>query len=138
MPGARLGVEGREWIALGLAREEPVEEVARRMGCPTSTVAGEVNRRGGRPIYAGAAAWHVACNRAKRPKERRPIANAMLATAVAVGFGKRWSPAEVSARLVLDYPDDPEMCVSGETIYAIVERRSRILFLDDRPEGAPA
>jgi len=29
----------------------------------------------------------------------------------------RWSPQQISARLVRDYPDDPEMRVSHETIY---------------------
>jgi IS30 family transposase len=28
----------------------------------------------------------------------------------------RWSPQQIAARLVIDYPDDPEMRVSHETI----------------------
>ena len=29
----------------------------------------------------------------------------------------QWSPQQISARLPVDYPDDPEMRVSHETIY---------------------
>ena len=38
---------------------------------------------------------------------------------------KRWSPQQISARLVIEFPDDPEMRVSHETIY-------RSLFVQSR------
>ena len=115
MPGLRLGVEERESIALGLARAEPFAEIARRMGRPTSTVAREVGRCGGRGDYRGRVAQRLACERARRPKTRRLVANEALAAVVAEGLGKRWSPAEVSARLVLNHPGDEAMRVSHET-----------------------
>jgi len=42
--GVRLGVEEREAIVLGLARGEPLAQIARRLGRPTSTVSREVAR----------------------------------------------------------------------------------------------
>ena len=43
MPGVRLGVEERETIALGLARQECFSDIARRMKRPTSIMSlGEV------------------------------------------------------------------------------------------------
>ena len=33
------------------------------------------------------------------------------------GLKKRWSPAEIHARLIIDFPNDLEMRVSHETIY---------------------
>jgi IS30 family transposase len=38
---------------------------------------------------------------------------------------QRWSPQQIAARLVIDYPDDPEMRVSHETIYQSLFVQSR-------------
>ena len=118
MPGVRLGVEERETIALGLAREESFAELARRMGRPTSTISREVGRCGGRSGYSGRAAQRRACTAAMRPKPLKLVASQALAAAVSDGLAKRWSPGEISARLVIDYPDDEAMRVSHETIYS--------------------
>ena len=117
MPGVRLGVEEREAIGLGLARDEGFADMARRMARPTSTVAREVNRNGGRIAYRASTAQKATAARGRRPRVRKLVANHALASVVAEGLAKRWSPAEVAARLVLDHPDDPEMRVSHETIY---------------------
>lgn len=118
MPGTRMGVEEREAIALGLARGEPFAEVARRLGRPTSTVSREVGRCGGRASYSGRAAQRLACARSRRPKVRKLVRVPALAEAVASGLDKRWSPAEIAARLAVDHPDDEAMRVSHETIYS--------------------
>ena len=59
------------------------------------------------------------CRRAHRPKIAKLIAVARLRRAVERGLRLRWrwSPQQITARLVLDYPDDLEMRVSHETIY---------------------
>jgi IS30 family transposase len=41
------------------------------------------------------------------------------------GLSLRWSPQQIAARLVVDYPEDPELRVSHETIY-------RSLFVQGR------
>jgi len=84
--GVRLGVEEREAIALGLARGEPLAEIARRLGRPTSTVSREVARCGGTGRYSGRGAHRLACERARRPKTRKPVADPLLAGVVTDGL----------------------------------------------------
>lgn len=43
--------------------------------------------------------------------------NARLCRAVERGLEDKWSPQQISARLLYEYPEDPEMRVSHETIY---------------------
>ena len=117
MPGVRLGFEEREKIALGIARGELLCDIASRLGRPTSTVSREVLRCGGRDNYTASRASRETRTRAKRPKCRKLVENLELANYVSEGLTKRWSPAEVSARLVRDHPSDQEMRVSPETIY---------------------
>ncbi len=87
-----MGVEERETIPLGLAREDPFAQIVRRMGRPTSTVAREVNRTGGRDLYSGRAAQRQADEVAKRPKVLKLVARPALAAVVAAGLEQRWSP----------------------------------------------
>jgi len=81
-----LGVEEREAIALGLARGEPLAEIARRLGRRTSTVSREVARCGGTGRYRGRGAHRLVCERARRPKTRKPVADPVLAGVVTDGL----------------------------------------------------
>jgi IS30 family transposase len=46
--------------------------------------------------------------------------------AIVVGLlEQRWSPQQIAARLVADYPDRPELRVSHETIYQALYLQSR-------------
>ncbi len=45
------------------------------------------------------------------------MASSRLHDAVNEGLEQKWSPEQISARLDEEYPDDPEMKVSHETIY---------------------
>jgi IS30 family transposase len=125
MPGVRLGVEERETIGLGVARGEAFAVIGRRMGRPTSTVAREVGRNGGVDGYRASVAQRATNGRAARPKVRKLVADVVLAAEVAAGLVKRWSPAEIAARLVIDHPDDEAMRVSHETIYASLYLQGR-------------
>jgi IS30 family transposase len=67
------------------------------------------------------ASTKAAVERARRQVQRPKIAklarSAQLRAEVERRLELRWSPQQIAARLVIDYPDDPEMRVSHETIY---------------------
>ena len=72
---------------------------------------------GARVQYRAWRADAMAHRRARRPKGSKLAACPRLRVEVERGLKRRWSPQQIAARLVRDFPDDPEMRVSHETIY---------------------
>jgi IS30 family transposase len=62
---------------------------------------------------------------ARRPKRARLGGGQPLRAVVVELLGKRWSPQQIAARLVHDFPDRPEMRVSHETIYQAIYVQGR-------------
>ncbi len=111
-----LTIAERERIMLGIARGDSLSAIARRLGRSPSTVTREVNANGGRQGYS---AWHGherARHQAQRPKPCK-LEKGRLQRELASRLEELWSPQQISRRLALDFPDDPEMRVSHETIY---------------------
>jgi IS30 family transposase len=52
-----------------------------------------------------------------RPQSTKLAGCPRLLAAVEAGLGRRWSPQQISARLRREYPCDPQMRISHETIY---------------------
>jgi transposase, IS30 family len=115
--GRFLTLTEREEIACGLERGESKRSIGRRLGRPASTISREIvlNGRPDRP-YRAVPAQAAAEARRRRPKPRK-LASERLRAQVQEGLEKRWSPAEISARLIVDFPDDEAMRISHETIY---------------------
>ncbi|OBF24082.1 IS30 family transposase [Mycobacterium sp. ACS4331] len=67
--------------------------------------------------YRAWAGQQVAEANRKRPKARKLDANVVLLAEVVARLRKHDSPEQIAGRLRLDFPDDPEMWVSHETIY---------------------
>jgi transposase, IS30 family len=115
---ARLGLLAREEIALGLSRGWSIRRIAAGLGRAPSTIAREVNRNGGRERYRGVSAHRATCERGRRPKptvfQQQPVLAAVVERWLQL---EQWSPAQISARLRDEFPDDPTMRVSPETIY---------------------
>jgi transposase, IS30 family len=96
-----------------------IRAVARRMGRAPSTVSRELRRNadprtgGYQPEQAHRLAW----KHQQRRKQSRLAQRPQLRAAVQQMLDRRYSPEQVSGRLKVLYPDDPEMQVSHETIY---------------------
>jgi transposase, IS30 family len=113
---ARLSMREREEIRAGLEREESFTAIARQIGRAVSTVSREVAANGGREDYQAWRAHRRAADEARRPKTPK-LAHPQLATQVTTWLEEWWSPEEIANRLPIEFPDDPMMRVSHETIY---------------------
>ncbi|MDQ1552486.1 MAG: hypothetical protein QOD50_1908 [Actinomycetota bacterium] len=113
----RLSLAEREEVSRGLAGGESLRSIARRLGRSPSTISREVVTNGGRRCYRACRADKAALRRARRPKPSKLASCARLRSAVEAKLELRWSPAQISGWLVEEFPDDPEMRVSHETIY---------------------
>lgn len=114
-PGC-LSIRDREQIMLGIGRNESLSSIARCLGRHPSTITREVNANGSRKRYSAWQAHQRARLQARRPKLCK-LRHGKLLSEVSRNLKKLWSPQQISERLVLEYPDDPEMWVSHETIY---------------------
>ncbi len=113
----RLSLGEREEISRGLAADESLRCIARRLGRAASTVSREVAGNGGRVRYRAAVAHQTSRHRAQRPKPAKLASNHRLRTVVEDKLERWWSPLQISRWLLEQYPDDEEMRVSHETIY---------------------
>ena len=115
-PG-RLSLEERDAIQEALGDGESFAAIGRTLGRSTSTISREVNANGGRDGYRAFRADERAYDNARRPKLRKVEINPRLARVLEEMLIKRWSPEQAAARLKIAFPDEPEMCLSHESIY---------------------
>jgi transposase, IS30 family len=118
-------VAEREEIALGVAEGRSLRQIAAGLGRPPSTVSREVARNGVRGRYRALAAQAQADFRARRPKIAKLAGNDRLREWVQARLEERWSPEQVSVMLEAEFPGDPQMRVSHETIYQSIYVQGR-------------
>jgi transposase, IS30 family len=124
--GFRISIEERIEIGMRVAAGESNAEIARGLGRHRSTIGREIARCGKRRgHYAPFAAERRARRLACRPKVGKLSASVRLLAAVEAGLLRQWSPAQISAKLRVDHPDDLEMRISPETIYQSLFVQSR-------------
>jgi transposase, IS30 family len=100
-----------------LAAGATVAQAADVLGRDRSTVYRERDRGATVSGYRAGVGQDVAVANAKRPKPRKLETNPVLLAEVVARLNRHDSPAQIAGRLRLDFPDDPEMWVSPETVY---------------------
>ena len=113
---ARLSLAEREEIRAGLERGDTFTAIAAKINRSVSTVSRDVAANGGRGAYQAWRAHQQAGRQAKRPK-RAKLACPRLLAYVTAGLEAWWSPEEIAKRSRIDFPDEPAMWLSHETIY---------------------
>lgn len=142
-PRPRLDLADRIRIQIGVTNYESLNSIGRSLGRPASTIKYEIDtnggpacrnfgksgyrrkerfgaRRSGRTAvvdYDALKAQARSDARARRPKTRKLAVNERLHEEVQTRLLDQHSPAQIAHRLPWDFPDDPEMRVSHETIY---------------------
>jgi transposase, IS30 family len=117
VPGpGRLTLAGREEITVGLHAGKSFTVIAARLGKAVSTVSREVAANGGRSQYRAWRAHQRARAQARRPKIPK-LSCSRLAAQITQWLNEWWSPQQISRRLRIEFPGDPLMWVSHETIY---------------------
>jgi IS30 family transposase len=127
----RLSLCEREEIRAGIAGGDSFRAIARRIGRAPSTVSREVGGCAGRGVYRATKAEDRASLVARRPKPSKLSCNPRLRRVVVRMLERRLSPQQISARLKLDYPDEPELRIAPETIYKSLYVQSRGRFRKD-------
>lgn len=129
----RLTIEDREAILVGITRGDSIRQIARDIGRSPSTVSRELkanlhHQRYGTPGSRGkkrTKPWRYSPHRAQlradrnagRPKAAKLATNLRLRREVQTRLRQNHSPEQIARRLREDFPDDPEMWVSHETVY---------------------
>jgi IS30 family transposase len=121
----RLSLAEREEISRGLLAGDSLRTIATRLERAPSTISREVAWSRSREDYRACRADSEAVRRGRRPKPSKLAVDSRLCREVELGLRANWSPQQIAARLICDYPDDLDMRVSHETIY-------RTLFVQAR------
>ena len=95
-------------------------QAAGLLGRHKDTIRREIARGATGSGYRARIGQDTAEANAKRPNDRKLDTNAALLAEVLQRLKKRHSPEQIAGRLREDFPDDPEMWVSHETIYQAV------------------
>jgi IS30 family transposase len=126
LAGRYLSLSEREEIALARAAGESIRSIARRLGRSPSTISRELQRNAEAPgRYRATTAHAAAWVRASRPKPAKLATNRALRELVEQYLQVKYSPEQIAGRLRMQFPDDPEMWVSTETIYQSLYVQSR-------------
>jgi IS30 family transposase len=121
-----LSVQEREMIRDLQAAGSAIRAIARALDRSPSTISRELGRNTDpRMGYLPHGAHRKAAARRARPKTAKLAGESDLREYVNDKLLLRWSPEQISHTLVEEFPDNPEMRVSPETIYQALYVQAR-------------
>lgn len=123
----RLSLAEREEIACLRESKHGVRAIARTLGREPSTISRELRRNTteARGRYRANPAQAEADVRGRRPKSAKLATHLPLRREVQARLRQNHSPEQIAGRLRQDFPDEPEMWVSTETIYQSIYVQGR-------------
>lgn len=121
--GRYLSLDEREYLHELYSIRTTIREIARLLGRSASTISRELKR--GRTFrgaaysrrYSPARGQTLAEQARRGPRHRKLAECTRLREYVQQALTNNLSPEQIAGRLRIDYPNDPEMRVSHETIY---------------------
>lgn len=134
----KITLEEREHIFKLFCEKEPVAKIAIKLNRHVSSIYRELKRLPDNE-YSSTAAHDQASLKAKNSKRKENLQNKELKNYVMQKIKSFWSPEQISKRLILDFPHNPSMRISYETIYSFIyklndphEKENLILCLRQR------
>jgi len=119
---SHLTLEERDRLAQLRQQGANQKEIAAALGRNKGTISRELQRNAtGGEYLAGQAQRKSECRRRERPLVRK-LDVPEINQAVRAGLSQEWSPQQIAGRLKQAHPDDPECCVSHQTIHAWIKQ----------------
>lgn len=126
MSHKHFSIEEREIIAIRLAEGVNPSRMAKELGRHHSSVIAEIKRNNIDGDYFPARAQALADRRRSESKEPWKMVDPRIASYVKRCLKCCWSPEEIAGRMEKDFPDNNEMRISHETIYAWIREDKRL------------
>lgn len=116
-----LSLEDRERIKDLHGDGYSMREIGRQIDRPASTISREIARNSTTELgYMPYQAHRLSAGRRSRPQRRKLHEPGQLRDYVVAGLAKRWSPEQISHRMVKDFATDSTMRACTETIYQAI------------------
>lgn len=117
MPYGHLTSEERFAIEHFLHQGMSSRKIALSLGRSHTTILRECQRNSSKNGYRHKTAQARSAYRRSQPRHFRCQSQPALVTYVGEKLRNDWAPEQIAGRIRLDYPDDPIMRISAETIY---------------------
>lgn len=122
----RLSLPERFEIEKSLSHKESFSAIALKLKRSKSSISREVAPYGRKKYKAMTAHWFaVGKSSGKRFGQNKIASNRSIGNYVLQKLELRWSPEQISKRMIKDFPEDPSMRISHEAIYLYVYVHSK-------------